>query len=302
MFGSVNYYPKKRIDMNKTLIISALTVLSCNSHALTPVTDHDLSKMTGQAGISIELETKVNIAEFRWTDTDQGGSLSVNGITFGGANKDTFFGRRIGSINPTDKLDDMRIDIDVNSQGTLLVNLGATSTCIGCIGTSPVDFGLSFDSISLGSADGVSNSTIVSDFSMTGYFTAAFFGITERNGSSQVFGKVSAAVDDLDVKFDVIGVEIEDMFIASGGFLEDQRLGAFDIANSGVVTRFEMQTVDVPGVDDALNIKLYGNAGPGDPIVADMGIGALKVGGASIGSIEIDNLKLYDTSLTIYGH
>lgn len=290
--------------MRKALLPLALTSAPLTAVAdLAPLDDAALGEMTGQAGVSIELETKITMGEFRYTDE---GSVSIKDVTFGGANKSTFFGRNISSISPTDKLDDLRIDIDANANGDLLINIGAESTCIGCVGTSPVDFGLSFSSLDLLSADELTSSQIMSDFSMTGYFTSAYMQVRNSGGSGEINMKISFAVDDLDVKVPTMGMEIENMYIAGAGFHEDQELGFFDIANSGAIVRMNIKAEDVVTtsgtIEDALAIRLFGNTGTSAPVVFDMGIEALKLGGTSIGSIKIDDLALYDTQLHIYGH
>ncbi|MFC3149609.1 DUF6160 family protein [Litoribrevibacter euphylliae] len=290
----------KRAGLSLTLLSLPIT-----SYAdLTPLNDEFLGDTVGQSGISIELETKVNIGEFRYTDE---GSIALDNVQFGGANKNTFFGRTISSINPTDKLDDMRIDIDSNSNGDLLINMGATSTCIGCVGTSPVDFGLSFDSVRLVSQDNQVSTTIIQDFSMTGYFTAAYMQIKNTGNTGQINAKISFAIDDIDMSIPTLGMSIEDMYIAGSGFHEDQELGFFDIANSGAVARLTIEAVDgystgATTSDDVLSISLYGNGGENTPFEADMGFGNINIGNASIGSVTIDDLKLHGTKLHVFGH
>lgn len=290
--------------MRKALLPLAISSLPLSASAeLAPIGDEMLAEMTGQSGVSIELETKVTIDEFKYTDE---GSVSIKGITLGGANKNTFFGRTLSSVNPTDKLDDMRIDVDINASGDLLINMGAASTCVGCVGTDPVDFGLSFDSLSIESQDGATSSTLIENFSMTGYFTAAYMQIKNDGDHGEINAKLSFAIDDLDVDIPLMGVGIEDMYIAGSGFHEDQELGFFDIANSGVVARLNIKAEDhttASGtITDALAVRMYGNGGSGDPLTMDMGIGAVKIGGTSIGSIKINDLALHDQTMIIYGH
>ena len=45
---------------------------------LKPIDDAQMGSITGQAGVTIELETKVNIGEFRYTDE---GSLAIKDIS-----------------------------------------------------------------------------------------------------------------------------------------------------------------------------------------------------------------------------
>jgi len=299
--------------IRKALLPVAMVSLPLSAAAeLAPLEDEFLGEMTGQAGVSIELETRVTMDEFRYTDE---GSISVKDIVFGGADKNTFFesvefasgyGKTISSINPTNKLDDMRIDIDVTSRGDLVINMGATSTCVGCVGTDPVDFGLSFSSLDLVSQDGSVSSSIIENFSMTGYFTSAFMNITNNGSNGEINAKVSFAIDDLDMDIPLMGVGIEDMYIAGEGFHEDLEFGAFDIANSGAIVRMNIKTEDLTSpsgtVTDALAISLYGNGGAGDALVMDIGIGAVNIGGTSIGSFKIDDLALHDHKMWIYGH
>ena len=291
--------------LRKALLPIALVSLPLSAAAeLAPLEDEFLGEMTGQAGVSIELETQINIGEFRYTDE---GHIALENVKFGGANKNTFFGRTISSINPSEQLDDLRIDIDSNANGDLLINMGATSTCIGCVGTSPVDFGLSFDTMKIASQDNSSSSTIIEDFSMTGYFTAAYMQIKNNGSTGQINAKISFALDDIDMKISTLGMEIENMYIAGSGFHEDQELGFFDIANSGAIARLTIEAVDnysvgTGTVDDVLSIALYGNGGTSTPFEADIGFENINIGGASIGSIKMDDFKLYGTQLYVMGH
>ncbi len=65
-----------------------------------PLDDGALSGGTGQAGVTIELETKLSIDRFSWIDE---GSLNVNGLRLSGQN-DTV-------------LDNMKLTIDIAGDG-----------------------------------------------------------------------------------------------------------------------------------------------------------------------------------------
>ncbi|MGB1476920.1 MAG: DUF6160 family protein [Marinobacter salsuginis] len=65
-----------------------------------PLDDGALSGVTGQAGVTIELETKLSIDRFSWIDE---GSLNVNGLRLSGQN-DTV-------------LDNMKLTIDIAGDG-----------------------------------------------------------------------------------------------------------------------------------------------------------------------------------------
>jgi len=74
---------------------------------LKPIDDAQMGSITGQAGVTIELETKVNIGEFRYTDE---GSLAIKDISIGGAGagyedemfKDIEIGRSLAFKDYTD--------------------------------------------------------------------------------------------------------------------------------------------------------------------------------------------------------
>ena len=51
--------------------------------------DSAMGNITGQAGVTIELETKINMDRFIYTDE---GSLTISDISIGGAERTDFFG------------------------------------------------------------------------------------------------------------------------------------------------------------------------------------------------------------------
>src|SRR5690554_668782 len=70
-----------------------------------PLDDSTLSSVTGQAGVTIELETKLNIDSLTWTDE---GALSVNGLRLSGHN-DTV-------------LDNLKLTVDIAGEGEVLTH------------------------------------------------------------------------------------------------------------------------------------------------------------------------------------
>ena len=73
--------------MNKIVLSAALAIVSGTVFAqkMTAVDDEVLSAQTGQDGISIALNVKAHIDEFRWIDTDtNGGALAFENIAIGG--------------------------------------------------------------------------------------------------------------------------------------------------------------------------------------------------------------------------
>ncbi|WP_284379398.1 DUF6160 family protein, partial [Litoribrevibacter albus] len=131
----------------KLALVAAIAAPLSSVHALEALDDSTLSGMTGQSGISIDLTTQVSIDRFDYTDE---GTLSINGIEFGGAGAD------LASAG-TAVLDDIKIDIDVEADGDLLIHLGTQDVASFLQGTKEIDFGFAMDSMTL--TDGTDTTT-----------------------------------------------------------------------------------------------------------------------------------------------
>ncbi len=124
----------------KLALVSAIAAAPFAQAELTAIDDAALSDMTGQAGITIELSTEVNIGSVVYTDTDglanDAGSLNITGVRLGGATAGT-------------ALDNIKIDIDVDDTDGLVIHLGSQDMAGVLQGTNSVDFGLDVASVSL---------------------------------------------------------------------------------------------------------------------------------------------------------
>jgi len=139
--------------LKKLALASAVAAAPFAQAELVAMDDAVLADMTGQAGVSIELETEITIGSVEYTDTDGldngAGSLAFNNITVGGAT--------LG-----DKLDDIKIDIDVDGTDGLNISLTTTDKRGLLDGTAPVDFGVRVGSFNInGGANVASDIAIV---------------------------------------------------------------------------------------------------------------------------------------------
>ncbi len=91
----------------KLALVSAIAAAPFAQAEMVAIDDALMGEMTGQSGISIELDATVSIGSVIYTDTDQGGSLELNTIVLGGNG---------GALNAVSgSLKDIKIDIDVDT-------------------------------------------------------------------------------------------------------------------------------------------------------------------------------------------
>ena len=90
-------------SLNKIVLASAVAAISAGALAeLKALNDSDMSQLTGQAGLTIDIETKWTIGEFAYKD---GGSVLFQGLSMGG--------RDSGVVGDSEFLDNFRLTLDV---------------------------------------------------------------------------------------------------------------------------------------------------------------------------------------------
>ena len=93
--------------LNKLVLASAISAISAGAQAeLKALDDSAMGELTGQAGLTIDIETKVSIGQFMYKDA---GSLFINDISIGG-NANT---GDANLANDTAMLDNIRMNIDI---------------------------------------------------------------------------------------------------------------------------------------------------------------------------------------------
>ena len=279
-------------SLKKSALVLAMAGLPFVAQAdLKPIDDAQMGSITGQAGVTIELETRVDIGEFRYTDE---GSLSIKDISIGGANTTGLFSEitdfrdALGLDATTNLIDNIAIEIDVAADGDAIINVLPLTA-------APIDFGVSTGEWTL---EGHTDSTLLaSNFNMVGAFTKV--GITVDTATDRLNLNTQVGISDLDVDIDFLGLGIRDLKMTGADYMGTKLDGTAAAAN--VLTLGATIDMDVykatrlGGSGDALAIDL-------NTFAADMSIGEVLVGGASIGSVMLDNLVVQDTTMRIYGH
>ena len=306
-----------------------------------PLDDSALASVTGQAGVSIELETRLSIDHLTWTDE---GSLSVNGLRLSGHNDTVLdnlkltidiagegevlthgfseIARRanaglIDTSNPdvADALANYSVAGDFGKQfnsGDLVIHLGATDygdpTSLQDY-LQAVDFELAIDSITTAGTDGATN--LFSDIHLQGYIGPTDLVIRNGGGSTRTLSNgntVSGSELQLDTHFEVTD-------------------GSLNWDAADLILIFNFAAVGIEGLqihnrrgDDTLGhfgmahatAKLSRGTGATSgkeglsihdvEFRADIDMPVFKVGGTSIGSVQFTDFVISNTSMLVYGH
>src|SRR5690554_581590 len=275
--------------LKKIALVTAIAAAPFAAHAdLKTMDDSAMGNITGQAGVTIELETQVSIGTFTYTDE---GSFNVHGIEIGGSG--------LAGGAGTNLLDDLKIDIDVASDGDAVIHVGSISG-------APIDWGMTADSMTLTAhADDAAQDSTTLISNLSGHGNLAQLDIRVDTATDHLQLDVAFNVVDMDFDVEFLGVGIRDLAIMGGTYFEALAGGApMDSAAMFAVADVEVYKGDgLTGSSqtDVLRIDV-------NDITMDLSIGAIEIGtladgsAASIGSIAMDNLTISNTTLAVYGH
>jgi len=298
----------------KLALVAAIAAPLTSVHALEFLDDSVLSSMTGQSGVSIDLETQVSISEFTYTDE---GSVSFTGIEFGGAGNGT-------DTAGLTTLDDVKIDIDVNAAGDLVIHLGTQNENAFLAGIDVIDFGFAMSGMSLKDDTGATGAQVLGATFMEG--SLGPIDVIINNGPDANGANISVdgyfQITDGGVTVPMAGMSISGLKIyqdananaahplaaagtASVNGNAGQGFVAFglDVATADTTYTVFDKVNGTPGADvnvtDALALTVRNfNA----DIDMDVALGTVGTDAATIGSFHIENLDVSGTKLTIYGH
>lgn len=242
--------------------------------------DTSMGNITGQAGVTIELETRVNIDRFTYTDE---GSLEVNDIFVGGTNRTDLFSElrlNLTGAPANTLLDNIRIDIDVLSDGDAVINFQPQDLAFIDLGISTGAWNL------LGHTD---STTIMDNFHMDALIGSGTISVDTATDELNFITDI--AIDDMDFDVPFLALGIRDFELTGSNY---------DVRAPRVLDLFARVDMDIYKAPNHAGVESL--AVDLQNFEADIRIGGVIVGGASIGSVALDNLAVTNTAMRIYGH
>jgi len=299
------------MTMKKSLIALSVAAIPVAGFAeMQPMNSTQMGNVTGQAGVTIELQTAVNIDQIEYSQGDNTGSVLINDIRVGGHDPGETLdvdinvdladssGNVSGATNPPTDLQDGDALIEVRNIGDAV---------------APVQAGLDAGSLQLQSSDGSNSATLISNLSADFWVTQLditartnnTLGGDQANGSLRIRNIFAA---EMGVDLDVAAVSLPTIRMAGAGQLENMKGSSPNfnaLAVAGVQVRAEIGSGPaISGAssapDETLRVDL-------EELSADIWMPTINVGSgdtngvASVGSVGISNLNVSDTQMAIYG-
>ncbi|KPQ01424.1 DUF6160 family protein [Marinobacter sp. HL-58] len=308
--------------LKKLALATAVAAAPFAAHAeLQAMDDSTMGDVTGQAGVTIELETQVSIGEFTYTDE---GTFSVKGIELGGAlTSDSESAAAYADANEAGALlDQLKIDIDIADDGDAIIHVGSLQED-GEGNPVPIDWGMTADSMEL-EGNGDQNTVLVSNMDAWG-----LLGVLDiRVDTDDVGGEAGTGTLNIDTAFTVnemnfdvefLGIGVRGMSIegsnAGGETLSQEELAAMFAEDPTDPSETEARLIGAAQQGFAVvSLDVYKGDGIGessatdvlrvdvDDVLMDINVAETVIGGESIGAIGIDNLHISNTKMAVYGH
>jgi hypothetical protein len=283
--------------LKQIALVTAVAAAPFAAHAeMQAMDDAAMGTVTGQSGVTIELDTQVDIGSVIYQDE---GQLAISGVSLGG--RDT-----TDTTGAAGALDNLLIEIDVEADGDAFIQVGTTEYVdTDGDGTPdqpvPIDFGVSIDSVSLLATDGSNDSTLLaSNIGIEG--DIAQLDIRVDTATDNLLVDTAFNITEMDMTLDFLGVSIEDMSITGANTFGADYAAAGGSSTSPYAGPFAAASVTVAAVSGVNSNNGEGLSVTIDEFIADVSIGATNIGGASIGTIQMDNLAVTNTNMVVYGH
>ena len=277
--------------------------------------DSMMGNVTGQAGVTIELETQVSIGQFTYTDE---GTFAVKDIELGGAGVTgvTEYQNAAGqTVAVNGLLDQLKIDIDINDDGDAVIE-------VGTLDGNSIDWGMTAGSMEL-EGNGGENTVLVSNMSAWGLLSQLDIvvdtdDVDNQAGTGTLNIDAAFTVEDMNFDVEFLGIGVRGMTVRSsesgGETLGAQGLAAIFAEDPTAPTAAEAKKIGLAQAGYAIiGLDIYKGGGLGastatdvlrvdvDDVLMDINVAETVIGGANIGTIGIDNLHISNTKLAVYG-
>lgn len=327
---------------NLTLLFLALSLPLHAAAEFRPMDDGALSGITGQAGVTIEMETKLNLDRLTWTDE---GSLNVNGLRLSGQNDTVLDNMKLtidiagqdevlehgfseiarranaGQLDPNSNPDIADALATYNlaggfgkkfNDGDLVIHLGATNygdpTVLDDYLHS-VDFELAVDSLTTSGTEG--STTLFSNVLLQGYVGPTDLIIRNGGSSTRTLANgntVSGSELELDTHFEItnghLNWDAADLILIFN-------FAAVGIEGLQIHNRRGNDTLGHFGMASATAKLAKGTSAASGKeglsvhdveFRADIDMPVFRIGPASIGSVQFTDFAITDTTMMVYGH
>ncbi len=269
-------------------VVAATTALPVMAQGLVPMDDTAMGNVTGQAGITVEVDANINIDRVAYSQNDGGvglGALLIDNIRISGWQSGTD-----GSGNPIYDNLELQIDVDIAANGDAVIKLANRGT------SDPFQVGIGIDSIGLGTnMTDAPGTTLISNLEIQALVGETTITATNTNpfagggDTGSLIIQSSFAVDNLEADVDMIGVKLRDVRVAAGGNLDT-------LMNGGTITIGSGNRLsDAAGAPpNAMRLSI------GDSNL-DVWMGDVQVGGGSVGSVAVQGLTMAGSEIAVYG-
>ncbi|WP_203141094.1 DUF6160 family protein [Marinobacter mangrovi] len=270
--------------LKKLVLATAVAAAPFAAHAeLKALDDGAMGNVTGQAGVTIELETKVDIGEVRYQDE---GTFAMTGVSIGGG---SIVDDGNGGITTDGLLDDLKIDIDVEADGDAVIHVGNVN------GQVPIDFAVAVNEVSL---RGDTDSTLLaSNIGIVG--NLGKLDITVDTATDSLITDVAFNITNMDMDVDFLGVNVRGMQVMGGQFFEQVEASGQPTDAAGMFAAATLTIAKTTAAGSTSGEALGINV---SDFTTDINVAETNIGGANIGTIQLDNLTISNTSMKVYGH
>lgn len=284
------------MSFKKALLASAIAAVSASAFAMEAMDDSSLSDASGQAGLTITLNTKLNISNLYLHDTDgftgqtDSGALVISGIAVdngAGGNAGISIAVDAGAANAT------------STSPILQVAVSTTTTTKFVLGTLAVaNSNRTTTGGSWGVVAGSTTGTLMNLGSVTIGATANLLNIQMGNESQGAWMKANAV---LTGGLAISGFSLSDLggAVSGGGIGFD--LTATDTAGGANLTTGVSIDANTSGLQITVN-QLGTAAGGMDVRMANLRLGNLNTSAPVVGDVEIVGLNLAGSTIQVTGH